>query len=150
MEMEGYDPQLAAKVWRRVRPDAVEEDPVSLLAMVLRNARRYGELSRRLGSSAKKLADAKRWQADCLRGLWLLQSGEQAQVYAGEEKCPSVRIVLCRCLADELSLLKEYEQRMKHPQLGGVYQQLTMEQRSHCAMAARLLGSLKDDSLPQR
>ncbi len=144
--MEKYDPQVAARVWQRVRPEQ-PEGPQYLLALIAAeqaNAGAYLLLSRRLSekNACRDLSVQARSHADSLRGIYALMTGEKAAVQVPNTPAEPAGVVLRRCYGSALRCLTAYDQHSGDPEYGPVFSRLAVQQREHCRRVAELLGRL--------
>lgn len=146
--METYDPEMAARVWQRVRaPGGAAPEWETLPALIAgewsvamacqqlargRNSRTAGILHR-LSQEAQE-------HAACLRGIYVLCAGEKPVIRTPrpEEKQPEA--LLRRCYQLAFQAQAEYERRAADPQYGPVYARLAQQKREHCQQLLALLG----------
>lgn len=151
--MDTYDPEMAERVWNRVRGKA--EDPpaapstqglLSLIAEEMQDATTYLHLSRgyqgKEGALLRKLSQEEQAHAACLKGIYTLITGNRPEVRAVPPKQESAEIILRRCYGREMRCLNEYENRSKDPEYGQVFARLAIQEREHCRQILELLGSI--------
>lgn len=151
--MDTYDPEMAERVWNRVR--GKEEAPpaapstqglLSLIAEEMQDATTYLHLSRgyqgKEGALLRKLSQEEQAHAACLKGIYTLITGNRPEVRAVPPKQESAEITLRRCYGREMRRLHEYENRSKDPEYGQVFARLAIQEREHCRQILELLGSI--------
>ena len=149
--MNGYDPQKAARVWQRVQSAQQESaKPDENLKELIMNewiaAATYAQLSRQLpqaqGQVLQRLSREEHGHGACLRGIYVLKTGEKCPVntpYLGKE---APEVTLRRCYGLEMRSLKEYEAKCTDPEYGHVYARLADQEREHCMALLGVIGSL--------
>lgn len=158
--MPNYDPQMAARVWQRVRNTAPPtQDPAlpatqtapqlsQMIAHELAAATTYRHLSRQFqgsaGTTLRRMETEERSHASCLRGMCELQNGAcpSAQAPTAPKEAPLV--TLRRCYQHELQSAAQYEQLSADPQYGKVYASMAAQERNHSRLVLELLGRLKN------
>ena len=149
--MPVYDPQKAARVWQRVQSTQPEVSrPEENLKELIYNewtaAATYGRLARQLpqkeGAILQRLSREEHGHGACLRGIYLLKTGEKCPVHTPEPGTEPVEATLRRCYGLEMRSLKEYEAKTGDPEYGHVYARLADQEREHCMALLGVLGSL--------
>lgn len=151
--MDTYDPEMAERVWNRVRgkteaPPAAPSTRglLSLIAEEMQDATTYLHLSRgyqgKEGALLRKLSQEEQAHAACLKGIYTLMVGNRPEVRAVPPKQESAEIILRRCYGREMRCLNEYENRSKDPEYGQVFARLAIQEREHCRKILELLGSI--------
>ncbi len=149
--MEKYDPEMAARVWKRVHGEAEQAaapapSAQALAAAELEQAGIFLQLSRqaqgRENALLRRLYEEEKAHGAMLRGIGVLTTG----------KCPSMRIAPARQTAPEVALrkcygatlraMKEYENRMADPEYGPAFAELAGQERAHCGLILEVLGGL--------
>ena len=149
--MEKYDPEMAARVWQRVRgePEAVLLPPSSqaLAAAEMEQAAALLQLSRQLQGRQKdlvrRLYAEKKAHADTLRGIHFLMTGKRPMIRTAPDESPTPEIALRKCYGASLRAMKDYENRSQEPEYGPVFASLARQEKAHCALLLELLGGLK-------
>ena len=144
--MEKIDPQVASRVWQRVRGDGKPEENVGIQTMVAWEKETEAILlwlSKRLPEKGyalqQMIADTRRHIA-CLQGIRQL-SGEKPGVYT-TGKLPSTdpSALLRRCYGQCLRVGAKYAQRAEDDQYGCVFSDMARTKRRHCALILEILG----------
>ena len=146
--MNSIDPQLAARVWQRVRGEDRLNDR-ELLAMIAReqsSAETYLQLSRQLqnktSAALRRLYDREQAHCACLRGIYTLITSTQPNTKATPLSGLTPESVLRRCYGRQMQALADYEARINDPEYGPVFARLADQERDHCRMLLELIGSL--------
>jgi len=146
--MEKYDPQVAARVWQRVKGEPPQEhDEAQLQAMIQQEqhaAAVYLQLSRRFpGKDAAALhrlaADAQSHSA-CLRGIYSLVTGQSAASQTVSVPQEPLEAALRRCYGRAMHTLTQYEHWSSHREYGPVFSRLAQQEQEHCRILLELLG----------
>ena len=148
--MENIDPQKAARVWQRVRGEQSQGlDTTALSAMIAgewTDAATYLLLSRQLsGKDAAlihQLYAQERANLACLKGIYILSTGEQPSIPVQQPSPAPVDALLRRCYSREIRCAALYEEKSTDPEYGPVFAQLAQQERRHCQMLAELIGRL--------
>lgn len=150
--MASIDPELAARVWQRVRPG--EEIPEKLvqkttLSALIAREQDQAELFRQLaartpgqqGAFARLFRQA-RGRMACLRGMELLQGGSYtpAPVKPWEER--PMAAILGSCYGRSLEAMAEYDIRADDTEYGAVFACLAQQVREQCRVILEALGEL--------
>lgn len=149
--MNTYDPQKAAQVWQRVqaaRPEPVqpEENLKELIMNEWTAAATYAQLARQLpqneGAVLQRLSREEHGHSACLRGIYVLKTGEKCPVHTPNPGKETPEVTLRRCYGLEMRSLKEYEAKSSDPEYGHVYARLADQEREHCMALLGVIGSL--------
>ena len=149
--MPVYDPQKAARVWQRVQsaqPELPrpEENLKELIFNEWTAAATYSRLARQLpqkeAAVLQRLSREEHGHGACLRGIYLLKTGEKCPVHTPEPETEPVEATLRRCYGLEMRSLKEYEVKTGDPEYGHVYARLADQEREHCMALLGVIGSL--------
>lgn len=146
--MEKIDPQVAAKVWQRVRGNEKPAEPVGIQALVAREKETEAILQwllRRLPEKSYALqqliADTRRHIA-CLQGIRQL-NGEKIGAYSAGKPLSGEPVPLLRkCYSLCLQVGARYAARVEDEQYGGVFGDMARTKRRHCAMLLEILGGI--------
>ncbi|MBE6959343.1 MAG: hypothetical protein E7448_01275 [Ruminococcaceae bacterium] len=144
--MEKIDPQVAAKVWQRVRGNEKPAEQIGIQTMVAWEKETEAILQwllRRLPDKSYALqqliADTRRHIA-CLQGIRQL-NGEKIGAYsAGKSLSGEPVTLLRRCYSLCLQVGARYAARAEDEQYGGVFGDMARTKRRHCAMLLEILG----------
>ena len=146
--MQNYDPKVAARVWERVQqPAPAAEDAATLLMLItetLQDVALYQRLARKLPSHAqalRQMAMQLQKNADCLKGIYQLRTGDRAKVSPAPPKDRPVSPMLQKCYAQGMGRIARYESRIADPQHGPIYRQLAEEEQSRCQRLLEILGT---------
>lgn len=146
--MNSVNPQLAARVWQRVRGEDRLSDR-ELLAMIAREqscAETYLQLSRKLQGKAaaalRRLQEREQAHCACLRGIYTLITSIQPSAKGTPLTGLTTESVLRRCYGRQMQALADYEARISDPEYGPVFARLADQERDHCRMLLELIGSL--------
>lgn len=149
--MDAYDPEMAARVWNRVRGNGDEpakpntQGLLSLIAEELQDATTYLHLSRQYqgkeGAVLRKMSQEEQSHAACLKGIYTLITGTRPEVRAVPPKQEPVEVTLRRCYGWEMRCLAEYQDRSTDPEYGQVFARLATQEREHCRQILELLGA---------
>ena len=146
--MEQIDPQLAQRVWERVRGGQDPQDPArDLQAMVLaagadRSA--CAQLARTFKSEPllKILIRDCEQTAACLRGLHKLLTGQPPHPGRPSREEGSARELLVRCHSRTLTCLELCQRWQVHPRCGAALTVLAGRLRERCCLLARLIDKI--------
>lgn len=150
--MEKYDPEMAKRVWQRVKgevqpPEVPGPSVQSLAAAELEQAGRLlqlsGQLQGRWSMQLRRLYEAEKKHADILRGIGVLTAGKCPPVRLPQAKQSAPEIVLRKCYGAALRAMKEYENRIADPEYGPAFAELARQEQSHCAALLEILGGLQ-------
>ena len=151
--MQTYDPQKAARVWKRVQSAQIPEErehPADNLKELILNewvtAATYAQLARQLqhqSSALQTLSREDHAHGACLRGMYSLKTGEKCPVHMPKPEKEPPEITLRRCYGLEMRSLKAYEARSEDPEYGHVFAKLAEQEQEHCMVLLRIIGSLE-------
>ena len=149
--MQTFDPQKAARVWQRVQstqPETVRPDE-NLKELIMNEwiaAATYARLARQLpqaqGQVLQRLSREEHGHGACLRGIYVLKTGEKCPVHTPKTGDEPPEVTLRRCYGLEMRSLKEYEEKCSDPEYGHVYARLADQEREHCMALLGVIGSL--------
>ena len=150
--MENYDPEVAARVWQRVRgKDDPNQDLSSLPAMIAGewwDAATYLRLSRQFtgkeGTILRKMFEEEQSHAACLKGIYTLVTGDRLVTQTPAPRQEPLSATLRRCYGREMQSLAQYEKWSDHREYGPVFSRLAQQERAHCAALLEILGNLKE------
>lgn len=146
--MQGYDPKKAAQVWQRVQGASQPEQDgelLSLIAAELSASAAYLALSKRIpGKEAllRAMAEEEAAHAACLKGIYLLQTGQRPAVQSPQPSQQTPEAALRRCYAGELGSIHAYQQRSGMAQYGHIFAQMALQEQRHSRAVLELLGNL--------
>ena len=150
--MNGYNPQVAARVWQRVQktpdpaPDAAQL--LTLIAEEWTDAATYLALSRRTqgkrSTQLYRLYEEEQAHVACLKGIYTLVTGTHPKTQSVPPSRESVSIILRRCYGREMQCLAQYEARSADPEYGQIFARLADQEREHCRMVLEILGGLQE------
>lgn len=151
-----YDPQKAARVWKRVqeRSEAETREQTrpegsvrNMILEAMTAAAVYLQLAHRLSGPEsavlQRLYREEQNQAACLKGIHTLITGEAPAVSVAPVPQENPELTLRRCYAREMQCLKNYEARIQDPDYGPVFHRMAVQEREHCKAVLELLGNLK-------
>ena len=154
--MNTYDPQKAARVWQRVQNQAKAEERElsnpegSIRGLIMEeriSAAIYLQLSRQVpsreASVLQRLFREKQTHGACLRGIYTLITGEKPEVKLPAVASEKTDLMLRRCYAREMRMLKEYEARSSDPEYGPIFTRLAEQEREHCRAVLEVIGGLQ-------
>ena len=146
--MYSIDPQMAARVWQRVRgEDRVgDRELLTMISRELGNAATYLQLSRQFqgkeSAALRRLHDREQAHAACLKGIYTLITSTHPNTKATPVTGQTTDSVLRRCYGRQMQALADYESWVKDPEYGQVFSRLAEQERDHCKMLLELIGSL--------
>lgn len=146
--MEKYDPDLAARVWKRVHADRPAEKPsiLPLIQNALEDAAVCQLLSQRFrgrqSALFRQLARQLQGHAACLKGIYRLQTGAHAQVQLPKPENKPTPVLLQRCYGRTLQALSSHESCRQDPEYGHVFSRLARETQAAGQLLLQLFGSL--------
>lgn len=149
--MDTIDPKQAARVWQRVRSDALEptreEGLTELIAREWEAATTYLQLSRRFqgkqNALLRKLFEQEQAHMACLKGIYTLITGKRPNVAGVQPVTDDPQKVLRRCYGRQMQCLARYEQRTGDPEYGHIFARLAQQEKEHCHILLEILGSIK-------
>lgn len=146
--MEKIDPQVAAKVWQRVRGNEKAVETVSIQTMVAWEKETEAILlwlSRRLPEKGyawqQMIADTRRHIA-CLQGIRQLNGEKPGAYAAGKPMSGEPGPWLRRCYGQCLRVGGQYASRAEDAQYGCVYGDMARTKKRHCALILEVLGGI--------
>ena len=134
--METYDPQLAARVWKRVTGEAVETHPdlQTLIEEALADAAAYLHLSRYFqnpyGQILRQMHRQEQSHAACLKGIYRMRTGK---------RCVPA-LTLQRCYDRELRRATQYSAEAADARFGQSFSRMAQQEQEHCRILLELLG----------
>ena len=149
--MEKYDPEMAKRVWQRVRGEAGQTPPQypsvrALLLAELEQGALLLQLSRQLQGGGKEIArriyKENQTQGNILRGICFCMTGKRPLLKVAPASLLNPENALRKCYTFSLRAVREYENRTADPEYGATFAALAKEERAHCALLLELLGSL--------
>ena len=149
--MEKYDPEMAARVWRRVQGEtasmaAAAPSVQALAAAEMEQAGIFLQLSQRMQGREKalmrRLYEEEKVHGAMLRGIQLLTAGKCPPIRIAPAKQTSPEIALRKCYGAALRAMKEYENCMADPEYGPAFAELAKQERVHCGFILEVLGGL--------
>ena len=150
--MEIYDPELAGRVWQRVRGGEPPEpssqpSPQALALAELEQAMALLQLSRQLQGKEKsvvrRLYEEEMTHSHVLRGMHRMITGKNLPIRTAPPEPRSPETVLRKCYGNALRALREYEARSGDGEFGPVFWSLAQKEKTHCALLLELLGELR-------
>ena len=148
--MDTFDPQMAQRVWQRVRSVQQPEDEAAglpaLIAENLEASAAYLQLARRFSgrhnATLRRLSEESLAHAACLKGIYTLLTEEFAAIDAPAVAGATTLALLRLCCGKALGRLRRYEQWAAHDEFGPVFALLARQLQEHCKALPELLGSL--------
>ncbi len=135
--MDGFDAQMAQRVWQRVQGRGPERESWEDLYQLLRVlAGRYGRLG------AKKLQQEAMEDAVCLRGLGTMEGNALPRSPAPMEKRQGKRQVWEGCCHREERLARAFEALSGDARYGQIYAGLAARAERRRVRGLRMLGQL--------
>lgn len=149
--MQGYDAKKAAQVWQRVQstahPQPQDTGLLPLIAAELAASAAYMALSKRYTGKEsiqlRTMAEEEAAHAACLRGMYVLMTGQRVPVQAVQPGQEPMEAALCRCYAGELASIRAYTERSAQPEYGHIFASLAKEEQHHSRTVLELLGNLQ-------
>lgn len=147
--MERIDPGKAAAVWQRVQstaqPKQISRKLTALIQEELTEAALYQQLFRKTQNQPllQQLARQSSAHAACLRGMYLLLTGEYPAPFTPQLGQGATEPVLRRCYGHTLSRVTQYEALSADLEYGMVFSRLTKQAQEQCHNLLILLGSFK-------
>lgn len=92
------------------------------------------------GDSLRRLAREQRSRAACLRGIYILITGEKPPVGVPEPRREAPQIALRRLFGRALQTMTAFEARSTDPEYGTIFAELAREERRHCRALAEWIG----------
>lgn len=136
------------KIWSRVRggPENRAGELQPLLAMALGEAAVFGALLRQLPGETQGTLRLLRTEelehARCIRGIGLLSGIGPMKAGVAPAKQERPEAALRRSYGNALRAMREYGDRAGDPEYGPVFQWMQQRERAHCAVIAKLMGTL--------
>ena len=143
--MEKMDPQMAARVWQRVRGNG--EETVNVRTVIawekeIESVLQY--LNRRLpekGYGLQQMISDTRRHIACLQGIRQL-SGEKGGNYVAKPVSGEPGSLLRKCYGQSLRVGAWYAGQTENTQYGVVFGDMARTKRRHCATILEMLGSM--------
>lgn len=144
--MENYDPQLAARVWKRVTGETAETrlDLQSLIEDALADAAAYLHLSRLFRSPYDRILRQMHRQeqshAACLKGIYRMRTGKRCLPNLPKPPREKPALTLQRCYERELRRAGAYTASAADPRFGQSFTRMAQQEQEHCRILLELLG----------
>ena len=146
--METYDPELAARVWKRVTGDAppptADPDLQALVEEELADAAAYLHLSRFFRSPYDHILRQMHRQelehAACLKGIYRMSTGKRCTPRLPKPIREKPSITLQRCYDREQRCAGRYNTEAAHPRFGGAFTRMAQQEQEHARILLELLG----------
>ena len=149
--MNPYDSEKAARVWQRVHAGGNEDPTAEILKTLMLQLLQLHATYRSLISQVhapraallRSLADRKRNQAACLRGIHILTMGSCPEPQVPQPKTESAVFTLRRCYAAENQLYAKLQSFAADATHGPAFAALATEQRFCCKTICELISQLE-------
>ena len=127
--METYDPQLAARVWKRVTgeapPPSADPDLQALIEEELADAAAYLHLSRFFRSPydhiLRQMHRQEQSHAACLKGIYRMSTGKRCTPRLPKPIREKPALTLQRCYDREMRCAARYNAESVHPRFGAAF-----------------------------
>lgn len=153
--MDNYDPQLAARVWARVRGEASGPDPEVLQRMAaaeLEAGSVYLWLSGSFAGQRRELLrqiySRKQRQVAYLRGMYRMITGRRLSLRLSAPVPGAPEPALKACYRNALRAMEEWEPLTRDREYGCVFARMLQQEQEHCALLLEILGSLGQQERP--
>ena len=151
MFMDTYDPDLAARVWKRVTaatpPPAASPDLQALIEEELQDAAAYLHLSRFFGSPYNRILRQMHQQeqshAACLKGIYRMTTGKRCTPRLPKPFWEKPALTLQRCYDRELRCATRYDISASDPRYGLTFTRMAQQEKEHSKVLLELLGKVK-------
>ena len=145
--MDTMDPKREREVWQRVRGETdLPGELKTLAAREWADAAVYLMLSRQMQGQQKaalrKLFEQEQNHAACLRGIYLLLTGEPLTARTSPPAPEPPEITLKKCCGRKLRAAAAYEALSGTAEYGPVFAQLARQEREQCRVLLELMGNL--------
>lgn len=145
--METYDPQLAARVWKRVTgesPSPTSLDLQSLIEEELADAAAYLHLSRFFHSPYDRILRQMHRQeqshAACLKGIYRMRTGKRCMSNLPKPLREKPALTLQRCYDRESRRAVQYSAEAADARFGQSFSRMAQQEQEHCRILLELLG----------
>lgn len=144
--MEAYDPQLAARVWKRVTGETVETHPdlQTLIEEALADAAAYLHLSRYFqnpyGQILRQMHRQEQSHAACLKGIYRMRTGKRCIPNLPKPPREKPALTLQRCYDRELRRATQYSAKAADARFGQSFSRMAQQEQEHCRILLELLG----------
>ena len=144
--MENYDPQLAARVWKRVTGETAEVHPdlQRLIEDALADAAAYLHLSRFFRNPYDRILRQMHRQeqshAACLKGIYRMRTGKRCVPKLPKPLREKPLLTLQRCYERELRRVSAYTAAAVDPRFGQSFTRMAQQEQEHCRILLELLG----------
>ena len=146
--METYDPELAARVWKRVTGDAplptASPDLQALIEEELADAAAYLHLSRFFNNHHSRILRHMHQQeqshAACLKGIYRMMTGKRCTPRLPKPIREKPAITLQRCYDRELRCATRYHASASDPRFGLTYARMAQQEQEHAKFLLELMG----------
>jgi rubrerythrin len=144
---ETFDPKREQRVWQRVRgEDELSSALKTQAAREWADAAVYLMLSRQFQGKEKaalrKMFEQARSHGACLRGIYLLITGEPLSTRTPPPAPEPPEIALKKCFGRKLRAAAAYEALRTAEEYGEIFSQLSRQEREQCRIILELLGNL--------
>ena len=149
--MNGYDPQMAQRVWQRVQSRTTQEDSTQQLQPRIASALTDAALCRlllpRFQAEQKQLLQhvvrEKTAHAHCLQGIFRSITGSAPDVRISLPPPGTTEGTLQRCLGNTLSCIEYYRQWESPAGFSPVFSRLAEEETALARILLQLLGQIQ-------
>ena len=150
MLMEMYDPEMAARVWKRVTgeapPPAASPDLQTLIEEELLDATAYLHLSRFFGSPYNRILRQMHQQeqshAACLKGIYRMMTGKHCTPRLPKPLREKPSLILQRYYDREVRCAARYAASATDSRYGQTYARMAQQEQEHCKVLLELLGRI--------
>ena len=147
--MDRIDREKAERVWQRVKGEAKpmpERPPAEglpeMIAAAWTDGAEYLLLAKKLKDSPRlrHMAQQKKAQCDCLKGIYTLKTGKAPAVKAVPPEVGELAQSLRRCYGRSKKSFDRYEARSTDPEYGPVFASLALQEQEICRSLLEMLG----------
>ena len=150
--METYDPEMAARVWKRVTADApppsASPDLQALIEEELSDAAAYLHLSRFFGNYHSRILRQMHQQelshAACLKGIYRMMTGKRCTPRLPKPIREKPILTLQRCYDREMHCATRYTASAADPRYGQTFARMAQQEQEHCRILLELLGKSQE------
>ena len=145
--MDTMDSKREQEVWQRVRGEVdLPGELKTLAAREWADAAVYLMLSRQMQGQQKavlrKLFEQEQSHAACLRGIYLLLTGQPLTARTSPPVPEPPELALRKCCGSKLRGAAAYDRLSAAAEYGPVFRQLARQEREQCRLLLEILGNL--------
>ena len=149
--MNGYDPQMAERVWQRIQSRTAVEDPAQQLPQHIASTMTDAAVCRLLlprfqdpqTQLLRRVIREKTAHAHCLQGIFRSITGTVPDVRISPPEVGATPGALQRCIGNTLGCIARYRQQASPEDFSPVFSRLAEEETALAQILLQLLGQIR-------